>query len=106
LPGELESLSMRKPWLSLTILGLAASLALARPGVVKTTDGRLISGDVNEAAGPDGQTLEITVNRAVISVPNSEVLSVTYTDGLDSEFAVRLAALRPTDVEGRLALAR
>ena len=90
---------------SFFLLASFASIAGARVGVVKTNDGQTYSGDVNEN-GPDADSIGVTVHGGTLSIPRSNVLRIDYDDQFDASFGKKLAALEPSDLAGRMDLAR
>jgi len=88
-------------WVALLSVVVAPAL-LARPGTVKTTDGRAIEGDVTEHA--DGVTVS---NRGIDTVvPRAQVATIEYGGNVEAQFKARIEALDDKDVVGRLAIAR
>ncbi len=88
-------------WVSAVGISVLASLVLAKPGVLKTRDGRTLEGDITET--PDGMvvkkgTIEVRVGRV-------DVASVRYVETADA-FTPRINELKPDDTAGRITLAR
>jgi len=80
------------------------SILLARQGTLETWDGKRISGDIQDDPGSNSVIIN---NRGVsIGIPRKEITSIEYADDLQADFARDLAALDPTDVQGRLDLSR
>jgi len=79
-----------------------ASVAMARQGVVKTSDGRTIEGDVVE--NPDA----VTITRRGIDtvVPRGQVAVIEYGGDAEAALRARLDALDAKDFDGRIKLAR
>ena len=71
------------------ILGFCGSALMAKPGVVKTRDGRSIEGDVTD----QGDTVTITVHGIPTSVPKENVESIQYTGTIDEQYQQKLADL-------------
>jgi thioredoxin-like negative regulator of GroEL len=90
-------------WL-LLIGGLTATFAFAKPGVVKTRDGKTYDGEVNDS---DPDTVVVTVRGIPTRIARNRIASIDY-GGADyqKQFAEKMAKLGPNDVEGRLALAK
>lgn len=91
----------RALWVSAVGISVFASLVLAKPGVLKTRDGRTLEGEITETT--DGMvvkrgTIEVRVARA-------DVASVRYVETTDA-FTPRINELKPDDTAGRVALAR
>lgn len=87
-------------WLTMC---MSAGVVLARPGVVKTTDGQTYEGEIDDK---DPSVVEVTVRGIQNRIQRSRVASVEYADDFAKQFNDRLAKLAPTDVQGRLALAQ
>ena len=68
------------------ILSFCGSLLMAKPGVVKTRDGRSIEGDVTD----QGDTVTITVHGIPTSVPKENVESIQYTGTIDEQYQQKL----------------
>src|SRR5438105_4354027 len=88
-------------WLFLTLI--SATVALARPGIVRTRDGQTYDGEVDDK---DPDNILVTVRGIQTSIPRVRIASIDYANNYQKEFADRLAKLGPADVAGRLALAR
>jgi hypothetical protein len=71
------------------IVSLCGSALMAKPGVVKTRDGRSIEGDVTD----QGDTVTITVHGIPTSVPKENVESIQYTGTIDEQYQQKLADL-------------
>jgi len=95
---------IRQWWLGLFVICLLASALLAKQGTLKTKDGRRFQGDIQNA--PDGQSVNVTIRGATITVARDDVDSITYPADAAEEFHNRLKALDPYDVKGRLDLCR
>ncbi len=92
-------------WLTGTTLTaglLACGLALGRQGVVKTTGGAIYEGEISETA----KTVQVTMRGIPVTINREEVASISYPPPFEEQFQTKLAALKPQDVDGRLALAR
>lgn len=85
----------------LILLCTATFILAARQGVVTTSDGQRIEGEVTETKE------SITVSRHGVRTvfPREEVSNIDYSN-YEDRFEQTLAALSPDDVEGRLQLAR
>jgi hypothetical protein len=81
---------------------LTASVALAKPGVVKTKNGQTYEGEVEEK--PDG--VVVTIKGIQTRIAQRDVSSVNYPEDYDKQLAEKRAKLDKTDVKGRIALAR
>jgi hypothetical protein len=97
---------MIRRWLlgAALVMGLA-SMLLAKQGVVKTQDGRILEGDVDESAGADAD-VKVIIHGVAITLPRSDIASIDYPKDATAEFNEKLAKLDRNDVNGRLALAR
>src|SRR4051812_10178490 len=73
----------------------------ARPGVVKTSDGRTIDGEVIEQ--PDAVT--VTSRGIDTVIPRAQVATITYGGNAEDEFHAKLTQLDPKDVPGRMKIA-
>jgi len=91
-------------WLSGAIVMLCTSALLARQGVVRTDDGRVIEGDVSE--DPTSGLVTINIGSAQVQVDRSDVLAIEYGDDVAKQFAQRLAQLPASDIRSRLELGR
>jgi hypothetical protein len=85
-------------------LGLATR-AMAKPGVIHTTDGRTIEGDINENPG-DPESVGLTSHGVTILIPRRSVMSIDYADNFQDDFKKRMAKLGAADVKGRLEVAQ
>jgi hypothetical protein len=85
----------------LLLLSAATVLFAAQTAVVVTVDGQRLEGEVTETA----QTVSIVRGGITSVFARDEVASIDY-DSYAVRFENALAALKPDDVEGRLALAR
>ena len=94
---------MRRRWMlaGAAMCVITASI-FARPGVVVTTDGRRLEGDITET--DDGYS--VTIHGVQTSIAKTSVTSVDYPDAYSKDFADRLAKLEASDVSGRIELAR
>jgi hypothetical protein len=81
---------------------LLASTAAGREGIVKTRDGRSISGDITET--DDG--VSINARGVVLNLTASQIAGVEYPESIDVQYQERLGKLAADDVKGRLDLAR
>ena len=96
-------------WLSTIVIGVIASamiakVLLARQGILTTNDGRMLSGDIQNA--PDGDSVSITLHGATLTVPRSTVASINYPADAQADFRQRMGALDANDITGRIELAR
>jgi hypothetical protein len=101
---EENTFMIRRWWLGLFVICLLASGLLAKQGTLKTKDGRRFQGDIQNA--PDGQSINVTIRGATITIARDDVASITYPKDTAEEFHDRLKALDPNDVKGRLDLCR
>jgi len=88
------------------VLGVAAvwlvtSTSLAKPGIVKTRDGKVIEGDVTE----QDERVVINIRGIQTSVPRANVLSIDYPPAMEEQFKQRLAKLPRNDIKRRIDLA-
>ncbi|HEX8522502.1 MAG TPA: hypothetical protein VF669_09625 [Tepidisphaeraceae bacterium] len=86
----------------LTVWLAAATVALAKQGVVKTRNGQTYEGDVEEKN--DG--LIVTSRGIQTRIAQRDVVSVVYPEDFDKQLADRRAKLAKDDVRGRMTLAR
>jgi hypothetical protein len=71
------------------------------PGVVLTSDGRSLEGEIVEEA----DQVVVIIRGIETTLPREKVLSIDYTS-FEERFEQRIASLGPQDVDGRLDLAR
>jgi hypothetical protein len=100
--GEGASTMLRRILLGGVTLALAASMALAKPGVVKTKDGTSFQGDITT---DDAYVYITNKNGIQTKLDKRNVASMDYADSVEATFAKQLAQLAPTDVAGRIKLA-
>jgi hypothetical protein len=93
---------LRRWWLSGAVVVVCSSMLLARQGVVRTDDGRVIEGDITQSVNDDLVT--ITIGTGQVTVPRSDVLSIIYGDDIAKEFTERLRELPAADIRDRLEL--
>jgi len=79
-----------------------AGAVFARMGVLLTTDGRKLEGDISER---DDQYV-VNIHGVQTTIARADAASVNYSEDYPKEFADRMAKLKPDDVPGRIALAR
>jgi hypothetical protein len=91
-------------WLGLVLICILASGLLAKQGTLRTRDDRVFQGDIQ--ASPDGQSINVTMHGATITVSRDDVASITYPTSFAQDFHDRLKLLGPNDVKGRLDLCR
>src|SRR5580658_5385666 len=94
---------LRWCWVGVVLLVALSGILVAKPGVIKTTDGRSLDGDIDDSGGA---SVNITTHGITISIQRPDIESITYNDGVEDEFNNRMAKLAPTDITGRLQLAR
>lgn len=92
----------RRAWLASLAAVLTASVIWADQGVVKTKDGATFDGDLSE----DATNIIVNIRGIETVIPKSDVLSVEHSGDYSQAFITRLSQLPPTDVAGRLTLAR
>jgi hypothetical protein len=98
---------IRRWWLGALLIFLfclPAAALLARQGILSTTDGRVMQGDIQ--ANPDGKSVNITAHGSTLTIDRSSVQSVSYPDEAAGDFHKRLSALDPNDIKGRIDLSR
>jgi hypothetical protein len=71
------------------VLLLVASVCLAKSGAVRTKDGRTIEGDVTD----NGDTVVVALKAASITMPRSDIDSITYAASIEEQYQQRRAAL-------------
>ena len=82
---------------------LSASALLAKPGIVKTRDGRSLEGDVTEKQ--DG--VVVTLRGIPTNIARENIESVQYVGNIDEQYKEKLAALPKTpSAKDHLELAR
>ena len=86
-------MTLRHGLLSIVVIGLFAGMALAKPGVVRTRDGRTLEGEVTDK-GLDGVT--IATKLGTISIARDEVAAIDYGTDIKGAYQSRLAALPKT----------
>ena len=91
-------------WLGGVVAILAGvSVLLAREGIVNTTDGRTLRGDIQQ--NPDGTT-NISFRGGTVTLDAGNVASIVYADDARADFNDRLKKLDPNDITGRIELGR
>ncbi|MGD0387885.1 MAG: hypothetical protein ABSC42_02925 [Tepidisphaeraceae bacterium] len=95
---------IRRWWLGVLVICLPVSVLLARQGILSTTDGRVMQGDIQTS--PDGQSVNITMYGSTVTLDRSSVASINYPEEAAGDFQKRLSALDPNDVKGRIDLSR
>jgi hypothetical protein len=80
----------------------AASVALARPGVLVTRQGQTLTGDITER----DQTYVVNIRGIDTIIQRGDVQSIEYTGDIEKQFRDKLAKLGPKDARGRIELAR
>lgn len=83
---------------------LVGSVLLAKPGIIKTREGQVYDGDVEDVAGNDYVT--VTVHGIPTQIDRADIESMAEGQGIDTEYQQRLAKLGPKDVKGRMELAQ
>lgn len=86
------------------VVGLLATSVWAKPGSVRTKDGTVYSGEITE----DAKFVTIKDHGVSTTIDKRNVLAdgILYTATLDEQFNERRLKLAPSDVKGRLELAR
>src|SRR5690242_9953970 len=98
-----EETPMIRPALGLMVVLLAACVAFARQGIVKTKNGQTYEGDVAEQSNG---SVTVTIKGIQTKVAQADIASVTYPEDYDKQLADKRAKLDKNDVKGRLTLAR
>ncbi|HMO24868.1 MAG TPA: hypothetical protein PKB10_01230, partial [Tepidisphaeraceae bacterium] len=91
----------RRTWVTAVLILLAATIAIAAPGVVKTKTGQIYEGEVNEQA----EQVSVNVRGIDTVIPRDQIESIEYGT-FEELFEKKLAALAADDANGRIALAR
>lgn len=86
----------------LLTLAVLATVVLAKPGIVRTRDGRTLQGDITETDA--GVTIETKGIR--FSIHQANVESIVYQENIEDQLRQRLEQLGPQDFEARMRLAR
>jgi hypothetical protein len=94
----------RRWWLGVLAICLPASAVLGRQGILSTSDGRVMQGDIQ--LSPDGQTVNITAHGSTLTIDRSSVASISYPDDAAEDFQKKLSSLDPNDIKGRIDLSR
>jgi hypothetical protein len=95
---------LRRWWWCGILAVMFCSPLMARDGMIQTTDGKRLQGDIQDVAGLD--SVAITDHGVVVTIPRSNITRIEYTEDMQSEFSKRLANMAPTDVRGRVELSR
>ncbi|MGD0139529.1 MAG: hypothetical protein ABSD28_11675 [Tepidisphaeraceae bacterium] len=95
---------IRRWWLGALAICLLASALLARQGILSTTDGRVMQGDIQTS--PDGKTINVTMYGSTLTLDRGSVASIDYPGDAAGDFQKGLGELDPNDVKGRLDLSR
>jgi hypothetical protein len=90
-------------WLGGVAILAGVSVLLARQGVVNTTDGRILRGDIQQ--NPDGTT-NVGFRGGTVTLDAGNVASIVYADDARADFDDRLKKLDPNDITGRIELGR
>ncbi|HZZ43797.1 MAG TPA: hypothetical protein VFE58_12740 [Tepidisphaeraceae bacterium] len=85
------------------LVGMTAAL-MAKSGVVKTREGQVYEGDVEDNNADDFVT--VTVRGIKTQIARADVESIVDGQAIDAEYKQRLAKLDAKDSKGRMALAR
>ena len=88
-------------WISAVGISVFASLLLAKPGVLKTRDGRTLEGEITDTP----ESMIVKRGTIEVRVAHTDVAGVRYTEAADV-FTPRINELKPDDTAGRIALAR
>ncbi len=89
-----RSIPGRMAVVGVAVVGMLASVLLARPGVVRTKDGRTIEGDIVESVDHPDQ-ITIGVHGAQLSINRTNIASLDYVGSFEDEYKKRLAKLGP-----------
>jgi hypothetical protein len=92
---------LRRWMLGLAVVGLLASMLLAKQGVVVTQDGDKFTGDVTVT----DKFVTITLHGVQTSIDKRNVATIEYTKSIDEQFNDSRAKLADDDVKGRIDLA-
>lgn len=88
-------------WVSAVGISVFASLVLAKPGVLKTRDGRTLEGEITDTP----ESMIVKRGTIEVRVAHADVASVRYTETADA-FTPRINELKADDTAGRITLAR
>ena len=88
-------------WVSVVGMTVFASLVLAKPGVLKTRDGKTLEGEITDTP----ESMIVKRGSIEVHVAHADVASVRYVESADA-FTPRINELKPDDVAARIALAR
>lgn len=86
---------------AMLLLG-ATSRLMGKNGIVHTTDGKALEGDIAETA--DGVT--ISIRGIQTNLPRETVASIEYPANIEQQYKERVAKLGKTDAKGHLDLAK
>src|SRR5688572_30478155 len=90
--------------LALALAIACATTLLARPGTIRTRDGRSIEGDITEK--PDG-SVAIATKAGTVTLSGAEVETISYAGNIKEEYKKRLANLpKNAGAKDHLTLAR
>lgn len=87
-------------WVGAVGLTVFASLVLAKPGVLKTRDGKTLEGDITDTV----ESMVVKRGNIEVRVAHADVTSVRYVPST-SAFTLRINELKPDDTAGRMTLA-
>ena len=87
-------------WVGAVGITVFASLVVAKPGVLKTRDGKTLEGDIIDTT----QAMVVKRGNIEVRVAHADVASVRYVSST-STFTARANELKPDDTAGRMALA-
>jgi hypothetical protein len=94
---------MRRRWVVAAVgICVLAGVVFARPGVLITSDGRRIEGDITER----NDQYVVNIRGVETTIPKTDVSSVTFPEDYAKDFHDRMSKLKPDDVSGRIELAR
>ena len=94
---------MRRLVVIMLISSRFGSILLARPGVVRLTDGQTIEGDIIRE---EADSVTVAIRGIETLITRDRIESISYTETRAKEFEQRRAALEANDVAGHIALAR
>src|SRR6476619_2727309 len=95
-------MTRRQTCLACVVAVFGASLLFADQGIVKTKDGQVLQGEVEDK--PD--FVRVTIHGVQTTIPRSEVESVEMVGNAAADIRARVAKLGEQDAPGRVALAR
>src|SRR5215212_2570102 len=82
---------------------LLGGTALAKPGIVRTNNGQVYEGEIDER---EAASVIIVVKGIQTKIDRGQIASIEYPGDKQAELKAKLAKLDQKDVNGRIALAR